>query len=153
VKNRDEAIRQLALQMFEMTKNMWVKSQREKFKGGYDLSESEFLALDALEDVASLSVGELRGRVGVLPAQMSRVLKALEQRYDEKLVLCTINPKDKRKIDVAIAPRGRRAVASYRRAKIMAGTGALRSLSAKDLTFFSRMLNKIAAAAAKGQPA
>ena len=153
MKNRDEAIRQLALQMFEMTKNMWVKSQREKFKGGYDLSESEFLALDALEDVASLSVGELRRCVGVLPAQMSRVLKALEQRYDEKLVLCTINPKDKRKIDVAIAPRGRRAVASYRRAKIMAGTGALRSLSAKDLAFFSRMLNRIAAAADKGQPA
>ncbi len=150
--SRDEAIQQLALQMFEMTKNMWVKSQREKFKGGYDLSESEFLALDALEGTASLSVGELRRRVGVLPAQMSRVLKALEQRYDEKLVLCTINPKDKRKIDVAITPKGRRAVASYRRAKIMTMTGTLKLLSASDLAFFSRMHNRIAAAVAKGQP-
>lgn len=153
VKTREQAINELALQMFEMSKRSWLGYQHEKMKGGVDLSESEFLALDALEDVTSLSVGELRRRVGVLPAQMSRVIKALEQRYDEKLVLCAINPKDKRKIDVAIAPRGRRAVASYRRAKIMAGTGALRSLSAKDLAFFSRMLNRIAAAADKGQPA
>jgi len=86
VKDRDEAIQQLAFQMFDLTRRTWYKSQHEKFKGGYDLSESEFLALDALEDVESMSVGQLRKRVGVLPAQMSRVLKALEQRYDEKLV-------------------------------------------------------------------
>jgi DNA-binding MarR family transcriptional regulator len=146
-KNRAQTIRRLALQMFEMTKRAWLATQREKLKGGYDLSESEFLALDALERVRSLSVGELRLRVGVLPAQMSRVIKALEQRYDEKLVLCAINPRDKRKIDVSITPTGRRAVEAYRRAKIAATVKALHSLCNEDLEAFTAILDKIAGAA------
>jgi len=153
VKSREETIRELALVVFELTKRTWFESQREKFRGGYDLSESEFLALDALEDVPSLSVGELRRHVGVLPAQMSRVLKALEQRYDEKLVLCAINPQDKRKIDVSITPKGRRAVESYRRAKITASIGALESLTTRDLSNLWQILNKIGAAIEKGPPA
>ncbi|MBM4020231.1 MAG: MarR family transcriptional regulator [Planctomycetes bacterium] len=146
MKQREQVIRNLAFQMFEMSKRTWLATQREKFKGGYDLSESEFLALDALERVPSLSVGQLRQHVGVLPAQMSRVIKALEQRYDEKLVLCAINPEDKRKIDVSIAPTGRRAVDAYRRAKIQALVAALESLSDTDLADFTRILDKIAAA-------
>jgi len=143
VSKRDETIQELALEMFELTRRTWFESQREKFKGGYDLSESEFLALDALEDQPSMSVGELRKRVGVLPAQMSRVLKALEQRYDEKLVICSINPKDKRKIDVSITPRGRRAVNAYRRSKIKSSVDALHSLSDKDLASLAEIMTKI----------
>jgi DNA-binding MarR family transcriptional regulator len=152
VKSREQAIRSLALRMFDMTTHAWLASQREKMKGGYDLSESEFLALDALEHVASLSVGELRQHVGVLPAQMSRVIKALEQRYDEKLVLCAINPQDKRKIDVSITSTGRRAIEAFRRAKIMNTVEVLESLTEQDLTDFTRILDKIADRKAK-QPA
>jgi DNA-binding MarR family transcriptional regulator len=148
VKTREQTIRQLALQMFEMAKRTWLESQREKMKGGFDLSESEFLTLDALEEVTSLSVGDLRRRVAVLPAQMSRIIKALEQRYDEKLVLCAINPKDKRKIDVSITPKGRRAVAAYRRAKIMTSVEALSSVSDEDLAVFSAFLERIEVARA-----
>jgi DNA-binding MarR family transcriptional regulator len=143
VKDREQTIRDLARRVFEMTVHTWLSTQREKLKGGYDLSESEFLALDALEDGETLTVGDLRRRVGVLPAQMSRILKALEQRYDEKLVVCSINPRDKRKIDVAITPRGRRAVEAYRRAKIMATVEAIRSLSDRDLAALLRLLNQI----------
>jgi DNA-binding MarR family transcriptional regulator len=145
VKSREQAIRNLALQMFDMTTHAWLATQREKMKGGYDLSESEFLALDALEHVALLSVGELRRHVGVLPAQMSRVIKALEQRYDEKLVLCAINPQDKRKIDVSITPTGRRAVEAYRRAKIKYTVEALEALTDEDMAAFTRILSKIVA--------
>lgn len=148
MKTREQTIRQLALQMFEMAKRTWLESQREKMKGGFDLSESEFLTLDALEEVTSLSVGDLRRRVAVLPAQMSRIIKALEQRYDEKLVLCAINPKDKRKIDVSITPKGRRAVAAYRRAKIMTSVEALSSVSDEDLAAFSAFLERIEVARA-----
>jgi len=143
VKNREQSVRQLALRIFDITKRTWLQSQREKLKGGYDLSESEFLALDALETVGSLSVGELRRHVGVLPAQMSRVIKALEQRYDEKLVVSSINAKDKRKIDVSITPKGRRAVDAYRRAKIAASVKALHSLSDRDLAALLRILDKV----------
>jgi DNA-binding MarR family transcriptional regulator len=149
VKTREQTIRHLALQIFEVTKRNWIESQREKMKSGIDLSESEFLALDALENVASLSVGELRQHVGVLPAQMSRIIKALEQRYDEKLVLCAINPRDKRKIDVSITPKGRRVVAGYRRAKIMSSIEGLSRMDDKDLASFSAIMDKIAAAQAR----
>jgi len=74
---------------------------------------------------------------------MSRIIKALEHRYDEKLVVCSINAKDKRKIDVAITARGRRAVEAYRRAKILATVDALRSLSDRDLSALLRILNEI----------
>ena len=143
MKHRDHAIKQLALQIFDLTRRTWFESQREKFKGGYDLSESEFLALDALEDAESMSVGQLRKHVGVLPAQMSRILKALEQRYDEKLVICSINPDDKRKIDVSITPKGRRAVDAYRRSKLKASVDALDSLTDRDLASLSAILEKI----------
>jgi len=143
VKNREQSIRRLALRIFDITKRTWLQSQREKLKGGYDLSESEFLALDALEAVDSLSVGELRRHVGVLPAQMSRVIKALEQRYDEKLVVSSINAKDKRKIDVSITPKGRRVVGAYRRAKVTASVEALHSLSDRDLAALLRILDKV----------
>jgi len=145
VANREQTIQHLALLMFDLTKMTWRKSQREKFKGGYDLSESEFLTLDALEDVGSLSVGQLRRVVAVLPSQMSRIIKALEQRYDEKLVLCSINPQDKRMIDVSIAPRGRRAVEAYRRAKIGQMIESLRKLSDKDLEAMARILKRLQA--------
>ena len=153
MRDRDEVISRLALQMFEMTKRTWLQTQREKFKGGYDLSESEFLALDALERVLHLSVGELRRFVGVLPAQMSRVIKALEQRYDEKLVLCAINRLDKRKIDVSITAKGRRAVQAYRRAKILAIVEALRPLSVRDLRVLTEILDRIGRAFGQGQAA
>jgi len=143
VDDRDATVLQLARQIFEVSRRTWFGSQREKFKGGYDLSESEFLALDALEDAESMSVGELRKHVGVLPAQMSRVLKALEQRYDEKLVVCSINPRDKRKIDVSITTKGRRAVEAYRRSKLKASIDALNSLTDKDLSNLTTILAKI----------
>jgi len=143
VKQRDHVIQELALHVFELTRRTWFESQREKLKGGYDLSESEFLALDALEDTEAMSVGALRKRVGVLPAQMSRILKALEQRYDEKLVICSINPDDKRKIDVSITARGRRAVDAYRRSKIKASVDAFDSLTDRDLASLSAILGKI----------
>ena len=143
MKDREQAIQNLARRIFAITVRTWIGSQREKMKGGYDLSESEFLALAALESADCLSVGELRREVGVLPAQMSRIIKALEHRYDEKLVVCSINAKDKRKIDVAITARGRRAVEAYRRAKILATVDALRSLSDKDLSALLRILNEI----------
>ena len=143
MKQRDHAIKQLALQIFDLTRRTWFESQPEKFKGGFDLSESEFLALDALEDLESMTVGQLRKHVGVLPAQMSRILKALEQRYEEKLVICSINPQDKRKIDVSITPKGRRAVDAYRRSKIKASVDALDSLTDRDLANLSAILTKI----------
>jgi DNA-binding MarR family transcriptional regulator len=128
--------------MFERTKTLWRKSQRARFKGGYDLSESEFLTLDALETSGALSVGQLRRSVEVLPSQMSRIIKALEQRYEEKLVLCSINPQDKRKIDVSITPRGRRAVDAYRKFHLSHMSEWLTRMRDDDLVTFERILDR-----------
>jgi DNA-binding MarR family transcriptional regulator len=139
---REAHIEQLASLMFERTKMLWRKSQRARFKGGYDLSESEFLTLDALEGGGTVSVGQLRRCVAVLPSQMSRIIKALEQRYEEKLVVCSINAQDKRKIDVAITPRGRRAVDSYRKFKLSQISEWLSRMPDDDLVAFERILDR-----------
>ncbi len=150
---REEAIEALARFFFDLTKLTWFQAQREKLKGGYDLSESEFLALDALDKGGTLSVGELRRHVGVLPAQMSRTIKALEQRYDEKLVLCSINADDKRKIDVSITPRGHKALEAYVRSKISSTIRALRTLEDREVREQMRLLEKVHDAVEEDQAA
>lgn len=140
---RENIVSHLSLQIFDLTKRVWLQAAQEKLDEAYDLSESEFLALDALEDVDSLTVGELREKVDVLPAQMSRIIKALEERYDEKLVVCSINAEDKRKIDVAVTTDGRRAVDAYRRAKINSIYRALQVLSDGDLGDLGRVMDRL----------
>jgi CRISPR system Cascade subunit CasE len=46
-------------------------------------------------------VGDIQRLLGVLPAQMSRIIRSLENR-DRPLIACHINPRDKRKVDVVM---------------------------------------------------
>src|SRR5208283_1416477 len=45
-----------------------------------DLKEVEFLTLAILHDRGTLIVGDIQRQLGVLPAQMSRILRSLEDR-------------------------------------------------------------------------
>ena len=57
----------------------------------------EGLALDYLANVESATVGEVKKVIQALPAQMSRIIRSLENKGDKSYVECSINPKDKRK--------------------------------------------------------
>jgi DNA-binding MarR family transcriptional regulator len=117
--------------------------QRTRPEGQYDLSETEFLTLDALQHQTCMTVGQLQRHIKVLPAQMSRIIKSLEGRYDEPLISCSINQDDKRKVDVQLTDAGRAAVAAFRRAQIELNLDALKSLSPGDADELLRIVRII----------
>ncbi|MCC7292512.1 MAG: MarR family transcriptional regulator [Phycisphaerales bacterium] len=84
-----------------------------------ELTEPEFMALDAVLREGTMTVGDIQRRVGVLPAQMSRILRILEKHPSGKpLVESRINPDDRRRVDVTITAAGRSVHANYRRGRI-----------------------------------
>jgi len=108
-----------------------------------DLSETEFLALDALAKDGPLTIGEVQKRIGVVPAQMSRIVRSLEVEGGRGYVKCKINPKDRRRIDVSLTDSGRRALAAFRHGRLASFYTVLEALDPADRTEFMRMLKCI----------
>lgn len=133
----------MAREIFELRKLSAVAAHPRTDKDPYDLSDSEFVALDALSRTDSMTVGELQKKVGVLPAQMSRIIRSLESKADKPLVTCTLNPDDKRKIDVAISDTGRRAYQAYQAARLGRTMHILADLEESDRLEFIRILRLI----------
>jgi DNA-binding MarR family transcriptional regulator len=106
-----------------------------------DLKEIEFLTLSALRHHDTLIVGDIQRLLGVLPAQMSRVIRSLENR-ERPLIACRINPHDKRKIDVAITPAGARAHHDYQTARVHQVSRLLGRLGDEDLDDLNRLVEK-----------
>ena len=80
------------------------------------------------------------GVVGILPAQMSRVIRSLEAKHGKPLIDCSINPEDKRRIDVCRTEAGVKAHATYRSSRLMATVAILAELTQKDRNEFMRLL-------------
>ncbi len=106
-----------------------------------DLKEIEFLSLSLLQQHDTMIVGDIQRRLGVLPAQMSRILRALEMR-DRPLIACRINPQDKRKIDVTLTSAGIKALREYQAARIQHITTLLGQLGEGDLDCLHRLLDR-----------
>jgi DNA-binding MarR family transcriptional regulator len=108
----------------------------------FDLTETEFLTLDAVANAESQTVGQLRKHVGVLPAQMSRILRSLERRSDKPLIRCAINPADRRRIDVTITEAGRKAYRAFRDARVSLSAETLAQLPPQDVRELMRIIEK-----------
>ena len=145
----DQSIHDMAVEIFELTKLSWIARNKSKDKSEYDLGELEFLALDQLTKQEPLSVGDIQRHIGVLPAQMSRVIRSLEGKYDKPLIRCEINPDDKRKIDVGLTPAGRRALQTNLKARIEQTHAIISDLPENDRAEFIRILGNIRADIAK----
>jgi DNA-binding MarR family transcriptional regulator len=87
-------------------------------------------------------VGDIQRLLGVLPAQMSRIIRSLEAR-DRPLIACRINPNDKRKIDVCLTAAGEKALADYREQRVRAIAELLRRLPDDDLGDIHGLLDKL----------
>ncbi len=138
-------LEQMSEEILELTKlGMLARNAPRKRKGaGIDLSESEFLTLDFLCKEGSLTIGELQKRIRVLPAQMSRVIRALESKTSKPLITCRINTHDKRRIDVSATDDGRRARQQYRDARLSNTVKILAGLDPHDRREFMRILGRI----------
>jgi len=137
---------EMAAEIFELSNLGSVARARARPAGSGEelqITETEFLALDALTKSGPLTVGEIQKRVGVLPAQMSRVIRSLESKADAPFVECSINPKDRRKIDVAITAPGAAAHRAYPHSRLSMTMEVLSGLRPEDRDEFIRILRTI----------
>src|SRR5205807_6176815 len=93
-----------AKDLFEVVTQLGLATLRGRRRAG-GLKEVEFLTLAILHEHGSMIVGDIQRFLGVLPAQMSRIIRSLENR-DRPLIACQINPQDKRKVDVCLTAWG-----------------------------------------------
>ena len=133
----------LAQGLFDAITQFCLAVPRGRRRSG-DLKEVEFLTLSVLHNSETLIVGDIQRTLGVLPAQMSRIIRALENR-DPPLISCRINPRDKRKIDVCLTPAGQKALAGYRDASVSRIVEHLRHLPEEDREDLMRSLDKLTA--------
>ena len=142
--NQAQQLKDFVDEIFELSKAIWAAQSRSKGKDSQqEISETEFLTLDLLTRSQPLTVGEIQRSIGVLPAQMSRVIRALESKGDEPLIACKINLQDKRKIDVELTPSGEKAHQAYRQMKLGSIEKMLLGLSEHDRGEFMRILRLI----------
>lgn len=130
-------------EIFELMKIASTARARARAGKSEEVTETEFLALDALVQDQSLTVGEIQKQIGVLPAQMSRIIRSLETKGNNAFVLCNINPRDRRRIDVRVTPKGRKAHQAYRAARLSFVTAMLNDLTADDRRLFMRIIGNI----------
>jgi DNA-binding MarR family transcriptional regulator len=133
-------LERLAEEIFELSRLGWRAGASGRGKGASDLSESEFFTLDLLAKNQPLTVGQLQRSVGVLPAQMSRVIRSLEEKADKPLIECGINANDRRKVDVTLTETGRKAHQSYRVVRLARTVEVLAELSDRDRREFMRIV-------------
>jgi DNA-binding MarR family transcriptional regulator len=133
-------LEEIAREVFEVLTQLGLTAPQRRRAG--DLKEIEFLTLSLLHKRETLIVGDIQRQLGVLPAQMSRIIRALETR-DRPLIACRINPQDKRKIDVALTPAGLQAWQDYQDARLRNIAELLSRLPEEDLDDLHRLLEHV----------
>jgi len=134
-------IEELAQSVFEVLTHLNLAAGRGRRRNG-DLKETEFLTLIILHGQESMIVGDIQRLLGVLPAQMSRVIRSLEDR-ERPLISCRINPRDKRKIDVSMTPHGERAILDYEGPRIQELADLLAKMAEEDQEDLGRLFEKV----------
>ncbi len=134
-------LEELAHHLFDVVNRFCLAAPRGRRRTG-DLKEIEFLALSLLHQREKLIVGDIQRQLGVLPAQMSRIIRALENR-ERPLIACRINPQDKRKIDVALTPAGVAAFQEYEASRVRTIAALLARLDPDDLDDLQRLIAKL----------
>ncbi len=139
-----QELKEFVDEIFSISKDFWGAQSRTRGRTETEISETEFLTLDfLLHSETLLTVGDIQRHIGVLPAQMSRVIRSLENKGDHALIACKINQADKRKIDVEVTDAGRQAHQEYRRVKLGSIERMLTNLEVQDRQELIRILRKV----------
>jgi len=133
----------MVAEIFDLMKVASAARARVRSGKHEEITETEFLALDTLVESESLTVGEIQKRIGVLPAQMSRIIRSLETKAGESFVECKINATDRRRIDVKLTPKGIKAHHAYRAARLSFVTAMLADLSPQDRQIFMSIIRTV----------
>lgn len=136
-----DRVEALAQDLFEVVTQVCLSTLRGRRRDSA-LKEIEFLALSILHAHERRTVGDLQRTLGVLPAQMSRIIRSLEGR-PRPLVRCQINPQDKRKVDVYLTSAGRGALLAYQEPRVQRLAELLQTLPDEELDDLVQMLHKL----------
>src|SRR6266480_3113198 len=72
-------VEEIAHELFQVVTQICLSTLRGRRRAG-DLKEVEFLTLSLLQEHGTMIVGDIQRVLGILPAQMSRVIRSLENR-------------------------------------------------------------------------
>jgi DNA-binding MarR family transcriptional regulator len=136
-----QRVDEIAQDLFEAVVQICLSTLRGRRRAG-DLKEVEFLTLSILHAHETMIVGDIQRLLSVLPAQMSRIIRSLENR-ERPLIQCRINSRDKRKIDVVLTPAGEKTLLDYQGARVGRIVERLRSLPEDELEDVVRLLHKL----------
>src|SRR5262249_22275792 len=134
-------IEDVAHELFDVVTQICLSTLRGRRRSG-DLKEVEFLTLSLLQTNQTMIVGDIQRLLGILPAQMSRIIRSLENRA-HPLIECRINPRDKRKIDVCLTPQGERSLIDYQGVRVSRIIQKMQRLSEEDHDEMLRTLHKL----------
>jgi DNA-binding MarR family transcriptional regulator len=134
-------VEDIAHELFQVVTQICLSTLRGRRRAG-DLKEVEFLTLSLLQANGTLIVGDIQRVLGILPAQMSRVIRSLENR-ERPLIQCRINSRDKRKIDVELTTQGEKTLLDYQGKRVGRIVEQLSNLSDDDQEDLIRALHKL----------
>lgn len=137
----DNRAEEIAQDLFGVVTQICLTALRGRRRPG-DLKDIEFLTLSLLHAKGTMIVGDIQRLLGILPAQMSRVIRSLENR-ERPLIQCRINARDKRKIDVVLSPYGDKALLDYHDRRLGRLINRLRHLPDEDGDELVRVLHKL----------
>lgn len=135
------SVEEIAQELFDVLGTLGLGGGPHRRRPG-DLKEIEYLTLAILQARGTMIVGDIQRLLGVLPAQMSRIIRALEDRPDP-LIGCHINPRDKRKVDVQLTAGGEKALQDYQAARVGRIAIALKGLPEDSLEDINRLLDRL----------
>jgi DNA-binding MarR family transcriptional regulator len=134
-------LEETARDLFEVVTQLGLTALRSRRRSG-DLKDVEFLTLAVLQERGTMIVGDIQRLLGVLPAQMSRIIRSLENR-DRPLIACQINPRDKRKVDVCMTSEGEKALGNYQATRTDRLIELLRDLREDEQEDLNRLVDKL----------
>jgi DNA-binding MarR family transcriptional regulator len=134
-------LEEVAHNLFEVLTQLALIVPRGRRRAG-DLKEVEFLTLSILQQHGTMIVGDIQRLLGVLPAQMSRIIRSLEM-HSRPLISCRINPHDKRKIDVCLTATGEKALQEYEVQRVQSLIEILQKLPEDELDNLDQTFSKL----------
>ncbi len=142
VRSRAVGLDELAHRSFQFFTQLSLTLPLGRRRSEDDLKEMEFLTLAILRQRRTMIVGDIQRLLGVLPAQMSRIIRSLEGR-EPPLIHCQINPHDKRKVDVHLTDVGEQALADYVSPRVSALVELLGRLSEDEREALGHLIDKL----------
>jgi len=131
-------LEEIAQDLLEVMTQISLTTQAHQRKM-VELKELEFLTLSILRSRDTMIVGDIQRLLGILPAQMSRIIRSLENRQPA-LIECHINPRDKRKINVHLTSAGMQALTEYQETRVLKLVDLLADFSEDDQEELSRLV-------------